>query len=348
LTILATGPTGLRIIPTFASSIANDPQAGNIEATINAAIAVYQNNFSNSITIAITFQEMGSGLGLSSTYYSSYSYASYRSALLSHSTTADDAIALAHIPNTPNNPVNGNSSLNITLPLARALGFSANPPPGQPDGTISLNTSSMNLSLSTTNPSKYSLFATVCHEIDEVLGLGSALNGLSNGDPAPTGPISPEDLFRYDSTGTRNFTTDVNAASYFSLDGVTDLARFNQHQGGDFQDWYSFSGGQIPQVQDAYSPPGVSPVPNVELRVLDVLGYARVIPPLPTLSLARASGFVVLSWPTTFTGFTLQSATNGLSAPIWTAVTNAPSIVNGFYTVTNSVSGSAKFYRLTK
>jgi hypothetical protein len=254
---------------------------------------------------------------------------------------------LAYLPNSAFNPVNGNQSINITLPLARALGFSANTPPGQTDGTIYLNTASMNLSLSVTNPAKFSLYATVCHEIDEVLGFSSALNGLNNGDPAPTGPIDPEDLFRYDGTGARSFTTDVNASSYFSLDGTTDLARFNQHQGGDFQDWYSFYGGQTPRVQDAYATAGSSPVPSVELRVLDVIGYARVIAPRPNLSLIRAGTNVVLAWPAGFIGFTLQSASN-LTSSVWTTVPNSQVLVNGQYNVTNALAGTNKFYRLVK
>ena len=148
LSILATGPGGLQIVPTFDNSIISDPQAATIQSTINAAIAVYQNNFSDPIIVTITFQETGGGLGQSSTYYSTYSYSDYRAALLSHATTADDAAAAASLPNSASNPVNGNQDLHISLPLARALGFSADTPPGDTDGTIYLNTSLMNLSLS--------------------------------------------------------------------------------------------------------------------------------------------------------------------------------------------------------
>jgi hypothetical protein len=350
LSIVASGPGGLKIIPTFDASITGDPQSATIQATINAAIAFYQANFSDLITVTITFKEMGGGLGLSSTYYSTFSYSSYLTALNSHAATADDTTALAHLPNSSSNPVNGNPSVNLTLPLARALGYSnVDPPVGQTDGTISLNTSAMNLALTDNNPSKFSLYATVCHEIDEVLGLSSSLNGLSNGSPAPTGPISPEDLFRYDALGNRSFTTTLSAAAYFSINGTTDLAQYNQHAGGDFQDWDSFSGGgHPPRVQDAYATAGAQPVPNVELRVLDVLGYARVIPPAPSLSLLRSGNNVVLSWPTTSPGFTLQSATNSLASPFWATVTNVPTILNGKYTVTNTTTGSIKVYRLVQ
>jgi hypothetical protein len=350
LSIVASGPGGLKIIPTFDSSITGDPQSATIQATINAAIALYQANFSDPITVTITFQEMSGGLGQSSSYYQPFSYSSYIAALQSHATTADDTTALAHLPNSASNPVNGNQSVNLNLPLARALGYNnVNPPPGLTDGTIFLNTSIMNLALTDSNPSKYSLYATVCHEIDEVLGLGSALNNLNNGDPPPTGPISPEDLFRYDNLGNRSFTTAVSAAAYFSINGTTDLAQYNQHAGGDFQDWDSFSGGGHPvRVQDAFLIPGAKPVPNVELTVLDVLGYARIIPPPPALSLLRSGNNVVLSWSTSFTGFTLQSASNSIAAPSWTTVTNVPAIINGQYMVTNATTGTLKLFRLLK
>src|SRR5581483_3840430 len=273
-----TPPSGLTIVPTYDNTITSDPQAATIEATINSAIAVYQANFSDPVTVNITFHKMSSGLGQSSgVYYQTISYSSYRAALASHATTADDATALTSLPNTANNPVTGDSNVNVKLALLRALGFSANPPVGQPDGTINLNLALMNLSQATNDPSKYSLFAAVSHEIDEVLGFSSELNGLTNGAPAPTGPVFPEDLFRYTQAGARSFTTDPNAASYFSLDGTTDLARFNQTASGDFQDWYSYYGGQTPEVQDAFGTAGATPVLGVELRALDAIGYTRVV-----------------------------------------------------------------------
>lgn len=275
---IATGPRvcALTIIPTFASSITSDPQGPTIEATINSAIAVYEATYSDAVTVNITFQEANTGLGGSSTWNETFPYSSYRSALLSHATTIDDGTALTYLPNTANNPVNNNPNVKVQLALARALGLTSDA--GSPDSTISLNTSICNLSPAQTDPAKYSLFAVASHEIDEALGSASALNGLTNGAPVPTGPVFVEDLFRYDQNGARTFSTAANAIAYFSVDGTADLARFNQTQGGDFSDWYS-PGGQTPQVQDASGTPGSTPVLGVELRMLDVLGYTR--PPSP-------------------------------------------------------------------
>ena len=285
-----TGPagSGITIIPTFGSSITGDPNAATIEATINAAISVYRQKFSDPITANFTFAEMTQGLGENDgTYYETVAYSSYLSALTNHAATADDATALAHLPPGPANPVNGNADIDINYALARALGFGA--PPGNPDSTVYLNTSIMNLSSLQTDPNNFSLFATVSHEMDEALGLGSALNGSTNGVPAPTGPVEPEDLFRYDQSGNRSFNTQLSTTSFFSLDGTTDLAQFNQYAEGDFGDRYSYNVSVIPQVQDAFLINGVNPVLDVELRVLDVIGFTRIIPQ-PQLTGVTVSG----------------------------------------------------------
>lgn len=267
--------SGLTIIPTFDSTITSDPRSAEIQATINAAIMTYKANFSDTVTVAIVFKKMSGGLGMTSTYRMPFMYSAYRTALISHATSADDATATASLPNVSNNPVNSNPNVFVPTPLARALGFTADPPAGQPDGTISLNTSVMNITAADTDPAKYSLFTEASHEIDEALGLGSILNGANNGDASPNNPVYPLDLFRYTQAGARSFTTSISAAAYFSLDGTVDLAQFNQNAAGDFSDWYS-PGSQTPQVQDAFSTPGSHPVLGVELRALDAIGYTRV------------------------------------------------------------------------
>jgi hypothetical protein len=220
---------------------------------------------------------MNSGLGSSLTYGATLPYLDYLSALAGDATTANDATALANLPVQANNPVNGSSQIIASTANLRALGFNAQPPTGQPDGTVSLNTSIMNLSRTSIDPSKYDLMAVASHEIDEVLGIGSALNGLTNGAPTPTGAVFPMDLFRYDQSGNRSFTSGLNAQAYFSLNGATLLVRYNQTGGADFGDWYST--GQPARVQNAFGTPGATPNLGVELTALDVIGYDLVPEP---------------------------------------------------------------------
>jgi len=280
---------GLVINPIFASSITSDDNAATIEATIDGAIQVYERSFFDPITVNIEFEEMSSGLGESETYYGTIAYSEYLSLLAADATTAADASALASLPAGPDNPVDGSPYMDVTTANLRALGIDVNPPEGQPDGFVLLNTSIMNLNRTSINPSKYDLMAVASHEIDEVLAFGSALNGLSNGAATPTGAVWGMDLYRYDQNGNRSFNTTLSSQAYFSINGgVTDLARFNQTGGGDFSDWYS-TGPHTPEVQDAFGTPGATPNLGVELTALDVLGYDLETPEPATAALAAAA-----------------------------------------------------------
>jgi hypothetical protein len=222
--------------------------------------------------VHIKFQEIKTGLASSLTYHLAESYSSYIKALKAHATSANDKTAIATLPTGSTNPVNKGSSIILSDPNARALGFAASPPGGF-DSTIGLNMAEFNISRSSINPNKYDLIASSMHEMDEVLGINSALDNFNSGTPIPTTSVDPEDLYRYNSAGKRSFTTSASAVAGFSFDGgKTFLARFNQTKGGDFNDWYS-PGGQSPQVQDASGTPGAIPTLGVELNVLDILGY---------------------------------------------------------------------------
>ena len=265
------------IVPTWASNITSDANAATIEATINTAIAIYQSKITDNVTVNITFQEMSSGLGSSSTNVYGIGYSTYVNALFSHSSSVDDTTALLTLNRSATlDPVDSQSSIFLKGPLARALGvgtFAANH--ATMDGTISLNTSKMNLSRTGTQYSYlYDLQAVVSHEIDEVLGLGSSLGqGLSYS--------MPEDLFRYASTsgGTcsgvsgRSYTATTSAKSCFSINGSTSLVQFNNTGNGDYGDWLTPANSANARVQDANGTPGTQPNLSVEWRALDVIGY---------------------------------------------------------------------------
>jgi len=65
----------------------------------------------------------------------------------------------------------------------------------------------------------------------------------------------------------------------------------------------------------------------------------------PPMTVALASNQVIVSWPEDYPAFTLQT-TAYLNPPAsWLDATDSPVVLNGQFTVTNSLSG-AKFYRL--
>ena len=270
---LARAGAAITIVPTFDTTITSDPSAATIESTINSVIGTYDAFFTNAVTVPIKFQETTSGLASSSTWIGTIPYSGFVAQLAAVGTTQNAATALATLPAGTVNPVDNSSSLSVSVANASTLGYSVGATPDGFDGTVSLNTSIMNLTTSGGSASKYSLAAATMHEIDEVLGLGSGLNGTTYS--------RPEDLFRFSAAGVRSYSTSA-ASSYFSINnGTTNLVGFNQNSGADYGDWYS-SGAHVVRVQDAYGTPGTFPtLSSAEITAMNVIGYNSLSTTLP-------------------------------------------------------------------
>ena len=67
----------------------------------------------------------------------------------------------------------------------------------------------------------------------------------------------------------------------------------------------------------------------------------------PKLTVISSGTFVILTWPTNATGFTLRSTTNIVSI-VWTTNSSAPVVVNGQNEVTNLISDTQQFFRLSQ
>lgn len=339
----------MTIVPTWDSSITSDPNVSEITNGIMFAIQTLESNLTDNLTVQIDFVENPNvGLGESSTWVYPAFYSQYRTALQASATSLNDSNALSQLPNSPIDPVLGESQIQLTLPLARLTHITTGYGGDGYDATINLNIPIMNLTRPPADSGKYDLISTAEHEMDEVLGFDSTLN-----NNYPNGPIGPMDLFRYmtNSTGlTRTWTTSGDNA-YFSVDGTNLWARFNQDSGGDFHDWWSASGlwappgvTPYPQVQDAFAYPDTTPnLGTNELAGLDVIGYTLSVPlPAPPVLLIAAGGgkTLTLSWPANDNGFILQERTNLLSGSWGNSVSGStnPAIIVS--------SASRKFYRL--
>jgi hypothetical protein len=304
LGVCAQARAGLIINPIFDSTITNDPNAAAIEGTINSAIGVFERTFTNPITVNINFAESTNiSLGENRTFldFGDVTYAQFRAALAAQPPDAVKTTALAHLPNTTTDPVLGKTHLDIRVPNARALGLNINPPPGMPDSFILLNTS-RTFPGSPGSSSVFDLMSVTEHEIDEALGLGSSLQNNPPGGSPPFGQIMPEDLYRYDQNGNRSFTGNT-ATVFFSLDGTTDLAQFNNQANGlDYGDWQStpLPPGVAPQVQDAEATPFATPTlgPN-EIAALEAIGYTLALPataaPEPASLTLLGTGILLVS-----------------------------------------------------
>src|SRR5437588_793331 len=67
----------------------------------------------------------------------------------------------------------------------------------------------------------------------------------------------------------------------------------------------------------------------------------------PQLTISPVGANVILTWPTNYSGFSLQ-CTRDLVSPVWTTNSPLPIVVNGQNTVTNPITGAQQFYRLSQ
>jgi len=68
----------------------------------------------------------------------------------------------------------------------------------------------------------------------------------------------------------------------------------------------------------------------------------------PQLAIIPTGESVVLTWPTNYSDFVLQSTTNLLSPAVWTTNSVSPVLANGQNTVTNPISVTQQFFRLSQ
>jgi uncharacterized repeat protein (TIGR03803 family) len=67
----------------------------------------------------------------------------------------------------------------------------------------------------------------------------------------------------------------------------------------------------------------------------------------PQLTITPSGANFILTWPTNAAGFSLKFTTNLGSSDLWTTVSPEPTIVNGENTVTDPISDTGRFYRLS-
>jgi hypothetical protein len=85
-----------------------------------------------------------------------------------------------------------------------------------------------------------------------------------------------------------------------------------------------------------------------EIQASDILGPNQTLSTTAKLSASQAGGNTVLSWPLANAGFAVQSAST-LINPNWVILTNTPVLVgNTTWQVTVPLTGTAKFFRLSR
>jgi len=312
---------GLVINATFDSSITSNPNAAAIQAMINQAVAVYQSLFTDPITINLLFRysttdAAGSALG-SDTLVTrngvvyTVAWNTVINALNSDAKSSNDRSAYSSLPTSALSP-----SVVLTSANGRAIGL--NTPPalladgsvatgGPYDAIVTLNSSkSFQFTRPTTSAAFYDALMVTEHEIDEILGLASFLDGSGSN-------LRPQDLFTYSSAGVRSQST--SGTRYFSIDnGQTSIVKLNQDLSGDQGDWDSPSCPRPnPHVQDAFicagqssdvsstSPEGI----NLDVIGYDLVSSASSAPGTPTnVNISSTGSTVTITWNAPTTGGT--------------------------------------------
>jgi hypothetical protein len=288
---------------------ANVPAAAMTE--INNVRTLLQNSFINNATVNITVDFTACGLGCSSTQgFTGITYANWRQAMINDSTANPQntflAAAVATLPVA--DPIgNGNMSF-VRTANAEAIGLANF---GGTDSALTFNNGANTFEFTgVPTAGRYDFQNVFEHELDEALGIGSALTHIVNNGALPAS-FEPEDYFRYSSTpNVRGITTNPNASVFFSYNGATDVIQFNQndsacgHAGSpndsvDRNDWINWpSSGctapATPNVQDAIGFTGqvASYGPgSPEFIALETLGYdpAAQVPEPGTLALLSTS-----------------------------------------------------------
>src|SRR6266849_2728996 len=194
---------GLVINPTFDTSITNNANAAAIEAMVNNAIAVFQAQFSDPITVSILFRysttdPQGHPLSPGTLAQSGYivyaiPWSTYINTLTADAKTTNDVTANASLPGSP---LGMAMNVRVSSANGRALGLSTAGKldsmggfTGTFDGIVTLN-SANSFQFSRPHGPNFDAQRSTEHEMDEVLGLGSSIVVGSSGQD-----LQPQDLF---------------------------------------------------------------------------------------------------------------------------------------------------------
>jgi hypothetical protein len=334
----------LVITPSFTANFnANfGANAAAAQAAWNAAAAIFSTNFNDPIHINITVDAVAgtSVFGQSSTFLNSTSYANLRAKLVADAKSADDKTAIgAGGSLTAADPISGAGTWWVSRAQAKAIGLIADDLSN--DGTTTFGAGNPFTFSGAIAAGTYDFKGIAAHEISEVLGR----LGLSGGTIGSfTNSYSLIDDFSYTAANTKGLGK--GAGNNFSVNNGTTLLKLWNNaasNGLDSRDWASGFGND---AFNQFSSSGVvNPVSEVDLRLMDAIGYDRVF---PTVRVVRTgTNTMVLAWPTALAGYAPEQ-TSDLRTPNWQTVTNAQAVVGTENQVIVATTPGTRFYRLIK
>jgi uncharacterized repeat protein (TIGR03803 family) len=179
----------------------------------------------------------------------------------------------------------------------------------------------------------------------------------TNADGASPGTLIMADNMLYGTAASggpgieRDYQSALGAGTIFSI----------RANGTEFRVLHAFSSTQQQYPGHYTNSDGVQPANALVLSAKTLYGIATkggtgatgtifsisIEDPLLELKITPFGTGIVLSWPATTFGSTLQSTTN-LEAASWTAVADTPVVAGGQNFITNSASAIQQFYRLVR
>ena len=280
------------------TSVLQQDNAAQIEASVTAAAQSFASNFSNPVTLNL---HVGWG-EVNGSALSSTAIAESDPVIIYHSYSQVQT-ALPGLPVTDPAP---SGTVALTTIQAAAIGL---PGPTTVEGYVGFNSAANEFVFAQSSPSNnqpYYLGPVFSHEVSEVMGRIAELGQDSRG------AYSVMDFYRYSDTGARNLTQ-TGSANFSTNGGATLQTAFNTKLKGDLGDW-----GGTGDAFDAFAVQGeAASLSAADLSLMSVLGWtptgtlwdSAIVNTMTEEWLGRAASYADIStYQTSFaTGGTLQN-----------------------------------------
>jgi hypothetical protein len=283
---LGTPAFALVITPTFTAGFNTSfgANAAAAQAAWISAASIFSTGYSDNIHINITVNAVAgtSVFGQSSTFLNSTTYANLRALGVADAKTPDDNTSIGGAGSlTLADPTSGGTWW-VSRAQAKAIGLIADDLSN--DGTTTFGAGNPFTFSGPIAPGTYDFKGIAAHELTEVMGRLGISGGTIGSFPNSYSLI---DLFSY--TGPNARGLGGGAGNNFSINrGSTLLKLWNNAQanGLDTRDWAPGSNDSFNQFSNSGV---VNPVSDVDLRLMDVIGYDRVVPEPTTGALLLAA-----------------------------------------------------------